>query len=340
MASQPRWSPAMGRGPSVAHRTDRGSLARKASSSRMCAASRIGPLPGNARPENSRSCATAAMDTPGTSPRSIRLIDAADRPTAEPTSTMDSPRSTRASWIARPSSMLIVRARGSPRSSGFSWEAMAGSWPRPLARGLSAGAGSPRSQVAPDDNTEPRRRGVRGTLGDDAEPCALEHRERAGEGGFGMEPLAGIDDDRIGLEGLRALLPRERDRPIEQRPGQATTTSRCGHREAGDRPDWTIVDRWDHLRADDALEIDARANADPADRSRTRAFALQCDETRRMITLGLSAEPVPPLGHPRRAEVLRAPSPVLAPAPTPVAALAEERLEGGPGLVRERGGPP
>ena len=102
MASQPRWSRRVGRGTSVAHRTDRWSLARKASSSRMCAASRIGPLPGNARPENSspttsRSCATVAMDTFGLRPRSVRLIEAADRPTAEPTSARESPRSTRAS---------------------------------------------------------------------------------------------------------------------------------------------------------------------------------------------------------------------------------------------------
>ena len=50
-------------------------------------------------------------------------LDPADRrggqPTAEPTSTMDSPRSTRASWIARPSSMLIAPGAAHPAVGWF-----------------------------------------------------------------------------------------------------------------------------------------------------------------------------------------------------------------------------
>jgi hypothetical protein len=122
-----------------------------------------------------------------------------------------------------------------------------------------------------------RRRRVRGTLGDDAKPGAFEHRERARERGLGGGLSARIHDDGVGLEHLGALLSRKRDRCIEQRAGHATTTGRHGHREAGDRPDWTIVDRWDHPRANDAFESFARQETDPADRSRILTVAFQRD---------------------------------------------------------------
>ncbi len=102
IASQDRRSFATGNGTSDAHRTVRWRRERNSASRRRCATSRMGPLPGNARADNSspttsRRRAKDAIETAGTSPRSIRLTDVAERPTAVPTRARDRPRSTRAS---------------------------------------------------------------------------------------------------------------------------------------------------------------------------------------------------------------------------------------------------
>ena len=57
-----------------------------------------------------------------------------------------------------------------------------------------------------------------------------------------MDGLAGVEPDRIGLEGLGALLARERDRAIEQRASHAAPARRGRDGEADDRPDGPVVD--------------------------------------------------------------------------------------------------
>lgn len=69
----------------------------------------------------------------------------------------------------------------------------------------------------------------------------------------------------------------ELDRSVEQGATDSLSASGRGDGEAHDRADWPVVDLGDDLRSDDALEIVARPEADPADGS----VAIERDEARR-----------------------------------------------------------
>ena len=105
--------------------------------------------------------------------------------------------------------------------------------------------------------------------GDDLEPAALEHRERA-QVGAGRRDARPSDVGRVGLEHGRAVVASVVDGGVQEGSSDAAAPCLLRDDEAHDRPDRRVVDRGEDLGAVEAGIRLARTEAHPADRCAVR----------------------------------------------------------------------